>query len=255
MPTDGLLSKLPFVGFLVTVVLVQVCLAAITVDTSGIGADGMSGTSETISLTVASHSDMFLVGGYGVDTNSFASSFTFNGDALTEQTGASIQQGSFTTAGIWTRVAPDVATGNLVVNFGSSIEAAVCGLSLYGVDQSTSIRDSDETSGTSTSGTLTLTTVAGDIVFYVVYVAAAGGDPTALDHTAGSATGETEIGEAVPGGAADRVGCAYATAAGSSTQIGYSWSNSNKFALVAVSVAPAAAAAATSAVPIFRRRK
>lgn len=228
--------------FLVFVTLV--CLAAISVDTSGINTDGISSDPKTVSLTVATNSDKIMLACGGIQTNGNLASVTFNGDSFTNVAGATVQSGGFASSDIWYRLEPDVATASLTANIGGSTFGGVGGLVLFGVDQMSPIRDSDETSTASgTTLNLTLTTVAGDYVFYSAFVFGGGGsDPTALDHTAGSATGETEIGEVEPVGDSVYMSCAYAVASGTSTQIGYSWTNNGAASLVAVSVAPAASA-------------
>lgn len=247
-------KRLSVAAVLTFTVFVNVLLAAISVNISGINTSGTSQTTQTVSLTVGSGSDKLLLGGYGVLASVLPSAFTFNGDTLTAH--EEIQTGAASSAGIWYRKEPDVATGDHVVTFASAAYSSVCGLALNGVDQTSTIRDTDETqSAAATSRTLTLTTVAGDVVFYVLHVYEGSGGPTgALTHDSGSATGEVEIGdvdETADGQA--RFGCSYVVATGTSTEVIYSWANSSRAAMVATAVAPTPGT--SSVVPIFRRRR
>lgn len=248
------MRKLSIAAVLTFAVFVNVLLAAISVNTSGINTSGTSQTTQTVSLTVGSGSDKLLIGGYGTLNDDVAMSFTFNGDALTQL--GEIQTGASSSAGIWYRKEPDVATGDLVVTFSSGAQSGVCGLALNGVDQTSTFRDTDETqSSATTSRTLTLTTVAGDIVVYVLHVYEGNGGSTgALTHDGGSATGEVEIGDVLTNGDGQvRFGCSYVVATGTSTEVTYSWANSSRAAMEATAVAPTPGT--SSVVPIFRRRR
>ncbi len=228
---------------LVVTLLVQVALAAISVDTSGSFTDGSNSPTHTLTgFTVASQSDRVLIATYGSNDVGLASSITFNGDSLTNIAGADVTTGGSAASGIYYRIAPDIATGDVELTLFNTPRGGVCALSLFGADQSSPITDSDETTGnTETSGTLTLTTVAGDYVVYAIEVRDENGGLGALDHTAGSASSETEIADLVLSGN-ERHGCSYVVASGTSTQIGYSWNVSTEWALVAVVVTPSAIA-------------
>lgn len=247
------MKKLSAVVILIFAVLVQVCLAAITVNTSGIGTPGTSATPHTVSLTIASGADKLLLAGYGLLASDVPTSVTFNGDALTAL--EEIQTGSSSSAGIWYRKEPDVATTNLTVNYSGNQFGGVCGLALNGVDQTSTFRDTDEIqSSGATSLTLTLTTVAGDVVFYVVHAYNPGSTPGALDHDNGIVPGEAEIGEADSNADGQTLtGCSYVVATGTSTEVIYAWANSSRAAMVATAVQPTPGT--SSAVPVFRRRR
>lgn len=247
-------KRLFIAGVLIFAVFVNVLLAAISVNgTPGIFSNGMNQTTQTLSMTVGAASDKLMLGGYGVAAGATPAQFTFNGDTLTQL--EEIQTGAASSAGIWYRKEPDVATGDLVVTWAGASISGLGGLALNGVDQTSTFRDTDETqSSAATSLTRTLTTVAGDVVFYVVHAYNPGSTPGALDHDDGSVTGEVEIGEADSNGDGQTlVGCSYVVATGTSTEVTYSWANSSRAAMVATAVQPTPGT--SSVVPVFRRRR
>lgn len=120
-------------------------------------------TSATFSVTVASGSNSILVVCVSLESNGSGAggvtSATFNGDALTEH--IAINNSTWSIAEIWYRVAPDVGTFSLVVNW--SLDHVITGAFVFdGVDQTTPFRTPQSTSGSSTSSSLTVTSVASD---------------------------------------------------------------------------------------------
>jgi hypothetical protein len=115
-------------------------------------------TSVTISVTVAAGTDTVLLAMVALEGNGAGgggiSSATFNGDALTKLD--SVATATWSLAEAWYRVAPDVGTFNLVINWAldKAISAAyVCD----NVNQSTPLRTaakSAATTGTSVSNTV-----------------------------------------------------------------------------------------------------
>lgn len=197
-------------------------------------------------FTTASGTDTILLNGVGYNNGSEnTNNSTFNGDSLTKQVGTS--NAAFASASIWYRVAPDVGTATLAVDFTSANRGTQTGVDLSGVDQSNPFRDSDSANGTTaTTSSLTLTTESGDFLLSCIYVRRSGADPGDLVPDDG-----TEIEESTALAGVERGSCLRKTASGTSTSVGWSWTASTAFAHVAVAVKPSA----TAAPIIFMRRR
>lgn len=215
---------------------------AITLDAADGFSEANPDTVHTLTgFTVANQADRFFLGGVGIDSSfDNVSSVTFNGDALTQNAGASISEAGFATAQWWSRVSPDIATGDYEATMGSSNRCALFAVSLYGVDTADPFRDQDEAAGnTGTSSQLTLTTVAGDLVLSMIFLRNETSDPGNLVPDDG-----TEIEELHPvsNNANIRSSALSKVAVGVSTAVGWSWTNATTpFAHVAVVIKPAAA--------------
>lgn len=159
----SLLRSLALVLFFSSVAQAQFNAAA--------GACAASTNAVTFELEVASCTDcVIVVGATGLSTTAATvSTVTFNGDALAAVSGAAVTLDD--TVDIrseqWFRVAPDVATGDVVVTFNASINAVCAGAVVWdGLDQgATPYRTPDTQTGTSgTTPTLSVESVADDIV-------------------------------------------------------------------------------------------
>ena len=162
----------------------------VLIDSKGSTANG-TGTTLTISHTVSdTYSNGMIV--VFIAAGSAPSGVTFNGDALTQ---LDTQVNGSTGAHIWYRVAPDVATGNVVITFSGSTHAAATVLSLYNVDQSTPFGTAVKGTGTSTGAqpSLDVTTTVGDLVIDVV-----AGESSVLSSVAG--TDQNEMTDSASGG-------------------------------------------------------
>ena len=162
----------------------------VLIDSKGSAANG-TGTTLTISHTVSdTYSNGMIV--VFIAAGSAPSGVTFNGDALTQ---LDTQVNGSTGAHIWYRVAPDVATGNVVITFSGSTHAAATVLSLYNVDQSTPFGTAVKGTGTSTGAqpSLDVTTTVGDLVIDVV-----AGESSVLSSVAG--TDQNEMTDSASGG-------------------------------------------------------
>ena len=140
----------------------------VTVDATSTGTT--EGTSLNISHTTTSASDRLMLVGVSMEEDSESvSSVTYNGQNLTfvgaEGTGGARVE-------IWSMIAPDSGTHNVVVNLtGSGNDATTVGVTTFeGVDQSTPLGAFVGTSGAGTSGSTTISSAAGDLVFGVVHV-------------------------------------------------------------------------------------
>lgn len=191
----------------------------------------------TFSATVAAGTNTVMAVCVGMENDGAGtlsvSSVTFNGDALTLLAG--IDPSSYSRAEIWYRVAPDVATGNVVVTFSSFDKCAVGAYVADGVDQATPLRaatSSAAASGTSVSNTVA-GVVTGDLVLDMLSIDAGG-------HAATVGADQTEQWDLDVSGA---------TTGASSTQLGsaggvmsWTWTTSQPWSHVATAFANAAAA-------------
>ena len=162
----------------------------VLIDSKGSAANG-TGTTLTISHTVSNTYGNGMIVVF-IAAGSAPSGVTFNGDALTQ---LDTQVNGSTGAHIWYRVAPDVATGNVVITFSGSTHAAATVLSLYNVDQSTPFGTAVKGTGTSTGAqpSLDVTTTVGDLVIDVV-----AGESSVLSSVAG--TDQNEMTDSASGG-------------------------------------------------------
>ncbi|MFC1649698.1 LamG-like jellyroll fold domain-containing protein [Patescibacteria group bacterium] len=112
-------------------------------------------------MVVVVHAQNYENDDPGDDAN--VTAVTFNSDSLTEQ----IEHDSYTSnrnyvTSIWTRVGPDVATGNVAVTFDATVQEVVISAMVFeGVDQATPVgatASNDNDGGSSTSLTVTGTT-------------------------------------------------------------------------------------------------
>ncbi|MDX1404915.1 MAG: DUF6701 domain-containing protein, partial [Woeseiaceae bacterium] len=130
------------------------------------------GGSLTISHTTSGSERLMVVGvSIALGSGETVSSVTYNGDALTFQ-GSAQGPGNDSRVEIWTRVAPDVGTHDVVVNLSaSSHDGASAGVATFtGVDQTTPLGTFASDSGTGGSASFNVSSAAGDIVFGVVAV-------------------------------------------------------------------------------------
>lgn len=147
--------------------------------------DESEATSHTFSMTVASGTSTVLVV-CGCQENAIVAitGITFNGDALTLHD--AINATTWGRAEIWRRIAPDVATGNIVITLSGSDAEIAGAYAADGVDQTTPLRTAAKS--TADSGTSVSDTVASvgtdDLVLDVLsidahgHAAAVGADQT-----------------------------------------------------------------------------
>jgi hypothetical protein len=236
------MKKLLFLSTIALFVMVQVCLAAITVDTAPTPAGASGSNTVSKSLVVANNANRVLV---GIDGSTVAedATFAFNTtETLTVDPGAAIQ-GTFVSATAGYRIAPTATTANLTATHTGSPNQGVCGVVIDGADQSSPLRAVAETSTTGTAATSVTISgiVAGDIVVYGMFDRDAGGlDPGTWDMTTGSATGEVDMGTV--GFSSQQIfGCGYVIATGTSANVGGTMSGSSanaRVCLVAIAIKP-----------------
>lgn len=203
-----------------------------------------TGASLTIpSVTVAS-GEMLVVAvtaRYGATTG-FVSTMTFNGDAMTSKT-ATITGGLFSS--IWEIKVPDVATGDVVVTWSTSVDRPKIATAyvLAGADTATGVEATGTAGGTGTAISTSITTLTNNafIIDAVVQLS----DATNPTITKESAQTET-INQEVQGSFGGRMGQSYKTlASAGATTMSWTSTNSLDWTASAVAIKPASAPATT----------
>lgn len=145
--------------------------------------------SDSFSHTTSGTDRLMLVGvSFGEDKGDTVSSITYNGTALTLVGAQDHSDSSKSRVEIWSLVAPDVGTHNLVVNYsGANHEGATIGVMTFtNVDQATPLGTFAGNQGTSGSPSVTANSGDSELVFGVVAV----GDSVNYNFTPGA--GQTE---------------------------------------------------------------
>jgi len=156
---------------------------------------------------------------------------------------------------IWYRKAPTAGSSKSITCTTSNSDGIIAGaVSLHNVDQTNTFRDSDTLNNSTGTGTgdMTLTTVAGDLIFATLMCGNNAANPTNLvpagSQSESGAAGGWDL-QCGAGGACNRRGGASTlSASGTSTVVSYTWTNNNPFAFVGAAVQPQA-----SAGPLFKR--
>ncbi|WP_372899178.1 DUF4347 domain-containing protein, partial [Stieleria sp.] len=164
--------------------LLNVTVGNTTTATVGTGAAGTSFAHAT-----AGTDRLIMVGiSFGEDNGDSVSSVTYNGVSLSLVGVQDHADPLKSRVEIWSLVAPDVGTHNLVVNFsGTSHDGATIGVMTFtDVDQTTPVGAFVGDQGTSGTPSVTVSSTDDDLVFGVVGV----GDTSDWDFTAGA--GQTE---------------------------------------------------------------
>ncbi|QEF97024.1 hypothetical protein Mal15_10540 [Stieleria maiorica] len=164
--------------------LLNVTIDNTTTDTAGTGA-----ASTSFAHATAGTDRLMLVGiSFGQDMGDVVSSVTYNGVSLTLVGTQEHADPSKSRVEIWSLVAPDVGTHNIVVNFsGTNHQGATVGVMTFtDVDQTTPVGTFTGDQGTSGTPSVTVSSTNNDLVFGVVGV----DDNSDWDFTPGS--GQTE---------------------------------------------------------------
>ena len=147
-------------------------LMSVAIDSTSTGTT--TGTSATISHTTSGSNRLMLVGiSFGRAGSDTVGSVTYNGDSLTF-VGAQQDSDGRSRIEIWSLLAPDLGTYDVIVNFpsGSGSEGATVGVTTFtDVDQSTPLGTfaSAQSTGSATASA-TVSSAAGELVFGVVAV-------------------------------------------------------------------------------------
>ena len=144
----------------------------ITVDAKTTGTVPSYASSGTVSHTTAGDDRLMLVGvSFGFDLGDSVSSVTYNGTSLS-LVGKRYHSDKASGMEIWSLVAPDTGTHDVVVNnTGTSHYGAVIGVMTFnGVDQSTPLGSFSSSRGRSTTPSTNVTSATGELVFGVVGV-------------------------------------------------------------------------------------
>ncbi|MCP4171990.1 MAG: DUF2341 domain-containing protein, partial [Fuerstiella sp.] len=142
---------------------------AIAVDNSSDG--GMSsGSTTTVSHTTSGDNRLMLVGVATDPHGESVASITYNGFNLS-LVGAEEDSGSHSRAEIWSLVAPDTGSHDVVVTMtGNGHHGVVVGVMTFtGVDQTTPLENFSAASGASNTASTTVTSTSDDLVFGVVH--------------------------------------------------------------------------------------
>ncbi|UCC45002.1 MAG: DUF4347 domain-containing protein, partial [Candidatus Zixiibacteriota bacterium] len=189
-----------------------------------------TGTSITnVSHTTSGTEGLMLIG-VSISTGDpdRPSSMSYNGVALTQvgvQTGTGQNRME-----IWSLVAPDIGTHNLTINWSGEPSGASLGIITFtGVDQTTPLGTFASATGSGTSGSVNVTSAAGELVFGSVMVSASNQDLI----PGGSQTEQWDIiGGSANGGGSTEVGAPTVTTS-------WSWTSSANWAIGGVSIKPA----------------
>jgi hypothetical protein len=204
-------------------------LMAIAVDNVSTGTT--TGSTINISHTTSGTNRLMLVGvSFGKGISDTVDSITYNGANLTYV--GSHGGGSDPRVEIWSLVAPDVGTNNLVVNFsgGSGTEGATAGVTTFtGVEQSTPLGTFASANGTSTQASTTVSSAANELVFGVVGVR--GDDNFNLSPGSGQTEQWDVHTSGTNGGASTEEGAA-------SVVTSWIWGDENRWAVGGVSIKP-----------------
>lgn len=204
---------------------------SLTIDT----AEG--GTTATLSVTVSAGSDLILIvlihneadGSGGIE----GSTVTFGGTALTKAGNA--DNPTWSDAEIWYLKNPAVGTANVVATLTGADDKRISAYVLTGVDQVTTFRTTQTATGSGTSSSLTVPSVAaGDYLIDALTIDSTG-------HAMVAGANQTEEYDVAVNAACD---------AGSSTQAGadggvmsWSWTTSAPYSHVAIALIPASGGA------------
>lgn len=138
-------------------------IAAITFDASTSSFSNTPVTSLSYSATVSGTDRLLVVGvhaeGSGVPLSDLVTAVTFNSDALT-RINTLIYSGVDKEVSLWYMVAPDTGTFNVVVTLDASASLQSGAISLTGVHQTNALDANNTASGTSTTPSVNVTTVA-----------------------------------------------------------------------------------------------
>ena len=207
---------------------------AITIDNTTSNATAGAGASSlTWSHTVNSGSNGILVVQVAVHqsgANETVSSVAYGGQALTLI--GTVQDAKNEEVELWSLVAPNVGTANIVVNVSGATTFAVGATDYLGVDQSAPLGTLTSASGKSATPTVTVTSAAGELVIDTVSVQ---GDMYPISP---SGAGQTQLWNADSGGhsGGDAVGGGSSQVGAASVTMSWTVSKSNNWAIGAVSL-------------------
>lgn len=195
-----------------------------------------SGTTDTTSVTVNSGSDRLMVvcvTGEGFFANDVdVSSVTFGGVALSSHADAD-KAGDWTWAEMWYLKNPSVSTADVVVTLSETDDFYVGILVLDGVDQTTTFRTPGTATGSNTTSSITVGSVAsGDYLIDVLCIDSTGHSPVA-------GANQTELWDPANDVGHDSAASTQAGADGGA--MSWTWTTSSAFSHLATAVIPASA--------------
>ncbi|MEZ6061185.1 MAG: DUF4347 domain-containing protein [Planctomycetaceae bacterium] len=143
----------------------------VSVDATSTGTAAGGSSSVTVSHTTSGTNRLMLVGiSFGRDDGETVSSVTWNGTSLTRVGFAEHTDSDRSRVEIWSLVAPQTGTHDVIVNFsGSSHEGATVGVMTFtDVDQVNPLGTLAAAQGQSTSSSVTVSSAVGETVFGIV---------------------------------------------------------------------------------------
>lgn len=209
---------------------------AIAYDNKTSGGVAQTASSLTVSHVVSGSNTLLLVLVEWYNSTSVTiSGVTYAGTSMTQlRTDTVTVTGSTTlTTAIYYLVAPTSGTNNIVASFSSLVSAQLAGLSLTGVDQSSPIDAHNGTTGSTSSLSISVTSVADN-----AWGASIGGDQPGRTLTTGSS--QTEIFNGSSGNSVAAAGYKGPFSPAGSQTFSYSANASGVWAISAVTIAPAA---------------
>ena len=210
--------------------LLNVAVDATTTGTSG-------GGDFSISHTTSGTDRLMLVGvSINEASNENVTSITYNGDSLTP---VGIREDGDAVVEIWSLVAPDVGTYNVNVTLSGTTDGNTAGVTTFtGVDQTTPLGAFASGSGVGGSGSATVNSAGGELVFATIAV----DDATDYDLVPGGT--QTERWDLI--GGPDINGGGMTESGAASVVMDWTWSGSDNWAVGGVSIKPLSSPAITA---------
>lgn len=199
----------------------------VTVDATSTGTT--TGSSLTISHTTTSAADRLMLVGIsiGEDSPPSVTSVTYNGTSLTSE--GSVQSADGGTVEIFSLVAPTAGTHNVVVTLSGNGDAIAGVMTFAGVDQVSPLGTFASDSGDASSGSVAVSSAAGELVFGVVTV-------NDLDRNLVPGGGQTERWDLFAGFESNGGGSTEAGAP--SVDLSWSWGSTTGWAIGGISIKP-----------------
>lgn len=196
-------------------------------------------TTVTLSHTIASGANRYLLVGVSISNTASVSSVTYGGVGLT-RIGTQATTGSNERVEMWQRIAPAVGTANVVVTLTANCDVIVGAISFINVNQTTPHRGFVSNSGAGTNATLTVPTFDRDMVVDTVVAAGGAGTLTASAYQVEWWNLFTGNGAVDAGGAGSIQPGSYGSATASAGTVYEDWTlnKSRRWAIGAVSLIP-----------------
>lgn len=207
--------------------------AQVAVDNS-FSAASLTGSSHTLSVTIAANSNRALYFCSGYNDNTPATKITgatLGGSQNFVRVTGDGEDTGIVQSEMWRLLAPATGTANIVVSFTGAENGSLGALTVYNVDQTTPERNVTHTNGGAATATGTATSVSGDLTFSCVTVKSSSSAPT------GSETERFEV--ALDG--SRRTAGETLQATTTSTSVGFTFAGAANYAQSTATIAQVAA--------------